>query len=200
MTSPDKPLDALGRIIVSMVNAMEADYPEKFRWTFADTERLRQFKRRLYERLRALPASVILDAYDQVATDNPKNMPTIPEIAAAAAGLAEAERRAAQAQQDANRGAQLPGERISPEGLRKIAETREKARQRARMPPEEYRAITAQHDAIIQTAVMSGRVRTVPAADHHKCAVSYCDRAGTIGSGTSGGGNWYCSEHYRGNA
>jgi hypothetical protein len=72
--------DPLAMTITSLVNAMRFDFGHKFKSQFTDDEVLRQYKRRLYAKLRGSDIQDIVDGYDAFITDRPEWPPTVPEL------------------------------------------------------------------------------------------------------------------------
>jgi len=67
--------DPLAKIIVNMLNAMQADYGQTFIKQFGDAEVLKNYKRRLYQKLGGLPINAIIEGYELCTELNKKFCP-----------------------------------------------------------------------------------------------------------------------------
>lgn len=177
---------------------MRADYPDGFRWSFADDEELKAWKARLYARLEPYPPECASDGYDDAAASSPKVLPTIPAIEAATRARTEQRRRDALARREIEEATRRASEaRPDREGQRRIAETDRAARTRPPMTDEERAEAAAILAQQVRAGEAAGRIRYKGIAKPEKCSVGYCDRPGTISNSTQGGGPFYCREHWR---
>lgn len=73
--------EALAKAVSSLVDAMRADYGERFTRVFVDASQLKRLKQRLYSRFVGAELIDIRFGYEQLAKTNPSFVPTVPEIA-----------------------------------------------------------------------------------------------------------------------
>jgi len=85
--------DPLADLINSLISCMKADFGGRFVARFPEQEDLRQFKRRLYSKLRGHDIDRILAGYERYVEQNitPKFPPTVPELISSIRGVPVAE-------------------------------------------------------------------------------------------------------------
>jgi hypothetical protein len=81
--------DPLADLINSLISCMKADFGGRFVARFPEPEDLRQFKRRLYSKLRGHSIDRILAGYERYVEQNPTPTfpPTVPELIASTRGV-----------------------------------------------------------------------------------------------------------------
>ena len=72
--------DPLKKAVIQLVNAMAADFGDRYKQAFKDDEQVLQLKRRLYSKLKGLHIGDIYDGYEMLVEKKPSFVPTVPEI------------------------------------------------------------------------------------------------------------------------
>jgi hypothetical protein len=189
--------DPLAKTIVSMINAMQADYGQVFTKQFSDSEILKNYKRRLYQKLKGLPIESIIDGYELCVDQNLKFCPTIPEVAANVLEAVKRSKRTESNKAEADRVAALPPPKITEcnpskllvEALSKASDKKDKAAWMARKAE-----LIKNHNAVL---VLYNKFDHGNADSEHDCVISGCRTAGSMSNGTKGSGNFYCSKHFK---
>jgi len=193
--SGDQPIsDPLQKLIISLIDAMRADFGVAFQKQFSDPENLRQYKRRLYQKLRERDHRDVLDGYEVYVDSAPKFPPKIPELL----GLfSDAEKRRLLAEKNASEAQNVtalpPPVTHECDPVAMLVEAKEAATGNGANRDERLKA----HEALINIHRGGGKIKARPDVSAHKCEHGMCHRAGTISSTTTGGGNFYCAEHFR---
>jgi hypothetical protein len=200
--------DPLAKVIVSMVDAMRADYGDNFKRTFTDKEQLTQLKRRLYSKLKGLDLADIMDGYDKITSEKKSFLPTIPEIVGATLHCQKERKKAERDKAEVLHLSTLPPVSVVPENvardnLKKLREmfcdALSKADSPETMQGKAERLVRLNQSFLGHEAVMKRDFKNygkqVIDLDHN-CSVSFCGRLGTFTASTSGASNWYCKEHY----
>lgn len=200
--------DPLAKVIVSMVDAMRADYGDNFKRTFTDKEQLTQLKRRLYAKLKGLDLADIMDGYDKITSEKKSFLPTIPEIVGATLHCQKERKKTERDKAEVLHLSILPPvkavpESIAKDNLRKLSEMFCDALGKAEMPETakgKVDRLARLNEAVIRhefvmKSVFKNYGKQVIDLDHN-CSVSFCGKLGTFTASTSGASNWYCKEHY----
>jgi hypothetical protein len=194
--------DPLALTVVTLIEAQRADFGDRFDRQFRETElgqdeALRQYKRRLYAKLRPFPQEAILDGYESLVSARPGLIPTIPELVQAAAAEAESIARRTAVHS-------LPARpepvRAEPERITAAMEQmRAAVKGRAVLAVSDPAALDGRvkaHEALLQRAAAEGAIKRPAADPMHLCAVSDCREAGSLCVDTRGGGQMFCQKHF----
>lgn len=191
--------DPLAKTIVSMINAMKADYGRIFTKQFFDEETLTNFKRRLYQKLKGLEIEAVVEGYELCIERNTKFCPTVPEIVAAVLETIKRHQKRDENKAEADRVSALPAPTISCNPLELLDQAKSAGRSGVAETSDERMARRAEllknHESLL---VLNGhRIKRVYADVEHLCAHHGCGMPGGIGSGITGKSNFYCADHYR---
>lgn len=201
--TPDERINAdpLARTIVSIMNAMRADYGRIFTKQFGGedgAEIITLFKRRLYQKLKGIEIEAIVEGYELCIGRTTKFCPTVPEIVGAALEAVKAHKKRDEKLAEAARVSALPEPKIidcNPlEMLAKVksvvaGEETDAERLKRRID------ILQNHEALL--VLNSHKIKRRYAGQEHECEYGGCKNAGGLSSATTGNGNYYCSTHYR---
>ncbi|MGZ8173620.1 MULTISPECIES: hypothetical protein [Methylobacter] len=191
--------DPLAKTIVSMINAMEADYGQTFIKQFRDAEVLKNYKRRLYQKLKGLPIDAIVDGYELCAERNTKFCPTVPRIAESVLEVVKRNKKLEANKIEAESVAALPPPTITCDPLALLAEAKAASKTGSKEDKAAWMARKAEacrnNEAIL---ILHGHnIKRRYAQPEHSCVVNGCHKPGTLSSGTKGSDNWYCSNHFK---
>jgi hypothetical protein len=186
--------DPLAMAIVSMMNAMEVDYGAKFTKQFksGDVEVLRNYKRRLYQKLKSFSVKAIFPAYEKCSSENVEFLPTIPQLAGHVEAIDKEIQQEDKNKIEAKRVSALPAPSITCDPVQMLFAAKVSKED---ISKEQFKAMLGNHVALL--VLHSHNIKKLWADDMHLCRFSGCYSAGSIGSGTTGGGNFYCATHYR---
>jgi len=185
--------DPLAKAIVSMMNAMKADFGPIFTKAFSTEEETTQYKRRLYKKLKGISLNAIIDGYESLVDKGTKFCPTVPEILEAVV-RAEKEHKKAQINRiEAERVSALPPPTITCDPVQMFADA--KAKQTGRPTRAEMDSMIENHRALL--ILHGNNIKSIRPNGDQICKYGACNKAGTLSGSTSGGGNFYCIEHFR---
>jgi hypothetical protein len=192
--------DPLAKTIVSIMNAMAADYGRIFTKQFHDQEAITFFKRRLYQKLKGLEIEAIIEGYELCIGRNTKFCPTVPEIVGATLETVKDHKKRDQLLSEAARVSALPAPKITKcNPLEMLANAQLKKQGEKEETREEWVARKAglleNHDAVL--VLNSYKIYRKFAGTEHGCGYGGCNNAGALSSATKGNGNYYCATHYR---
>ena len=192
--------DPLAMAIVHMMRAMASDYGAMFTKQFPTEESAKEFKQRLYKKLGGIEITSIYEGYELAVQASPKFCPNAMQIVASAVAAEKDAKRKEKNRLEAERVSALPPPTITcnpiamlREAMAKIAAeeagmTKEQKRERHLERLKAHEALMAEHMA---------KIRHNP--QDHLCAAHMCGNAGTMSHGITGGGNYYCADHFRRN-
>lgn len=188
--------DPLACCIVDLINAMQADFGIKFRTQFAEeSENLRNYKRRLYARLRGHELLAIQRAYERYIDLEPRPEwpPTIPEFLECLDAVERKIRIAKRNQEEIERIDSLPPPKIiecNPIQMLRdaIANAKPKTLEQRLKELDEHNELLRKY---------SSKIYSHHESLAHLCVYQGCSNTGTMSHGTRGEGNFYCSEHFR---
>jgi hypothetical protein len=191
--------DPLAKTIVSMINAMEADYGQTFIKQFRDTEILKNYKRRLYQKLGGLPINVIIEGYELCTEQNKKFCPTVPEIVESVLEAVKRNKKLEANKVEAECVAALPPPTIDCNPLELLAKAKSASKTGSKEDKAAWLARKAEalknNEAVL---VLHGQnIKRRHAQPVHFCVVNGCQNAGSLSAGTKGGDNWYCAKHFK---
>jgi len=164
--------DQLALCIVQLVEAMRTDFGQKFKAKFQNENDLRQYKRRLYAKLRGRSIPCIRDGYERYVDSGAAWPPEIPELVDCVAKvealwLANEKRR-----NESDHYAALPAPTMTVDALALLAEAKAKADARGPESLEERQAKLAaleqNHNAVL--ALHGRNIQRRVMADHQQCA------------------------------
>lgn len=192
--------DKLAEVIVDITKAMKADFGQQYIKQFAVDEDLRQYKRRLYAKLRDKNLADIMTAYDDYVEAGNKFCPNIPELLEHIDEAAKNRRRLEANHEEALRIGNTPKPTIECQPLEMLKDAREALRQKQQTSEEKMRdraAALKAHEELLHAH--RNNIQRKYADNEHSCHVGYCSKPGTMSTGTTGKGNFYCAENYRQN-
>lgn len=200
LTSDDRiQHDPLAQIIVSLINAMRADYGQVFVKQFSDDEVLKNFKRRLYQKLRGLPIDTIIAGYESCTERNLKFVPTVPEIVESVLAVVKRDKKRESNKAEAESIAALSKSTITCNPLTLLAEAKaalstdsqETRAERLNSQAEKLK----RHEALLNS--FSSSIKRTYAQSEHFCVANGCRKSGALSHGTLGSDNWYCAAHFK---
>lgn len=178
------------RLIVELTKCMKADFLNVFSKSFKTSDDLRDYRRRLYQKVKGFELCDIEDGYETYIESKPKFCPTIPELLACIESARKERLRSQNEHLEAERLASLPPPTIQCNPLQMLAEAKRSA---PGAPTMEERLKS--HAALL--TLHSHLIKKPRFGAIHKCGVSGCAELGALSTTTKGGGNFYCREHYR---
>lgn len=191
--------DPLAKIIVNMINAMEADYGQTFIKQFRDAEVLKNYKRRLYQKLKGLPIEAIIDGYELCAERNTKFCPSVPGVVESVLETIKRNKKLEANKVEAESVAALPPPTIICNPLELLAEAKAATLTGGKEDKSAWLARKAEalrnHEAVL--TLYGQNIKRRHAQPEHSCVVNGCHDAGTLSSGTKGSDNWYCKKHFK---
>lgn len=202
--TPDERINAdpLAKTIVSIMNAMRADYGRIFTKQFGGEdgkEIITLFKRRLYQKLKGIDIEAIVEGYEICIGRNTKFCPTVPEIVGAALETVKAHKKRDQNLEEAARVSALPAPKIIEcDPLAMLAKVKRNATNPEEASEDRMKRradILQNHEALL--VLNSHKIKRRYAGQEHSCEYGGCNSAGGIANSTTGNGNYYCATHYR---
>jgi hypothetical protein len=191
--------DPLAKTIVSMINAMEADYGQTFIKQFRDAEVLKNYKRRLYQKLKGLPIEAVVNGYELCAERNTKFCPTVPGIVESVLEAVKRNKKLEVNKLEAESVAALPPPTIICNPLELLAKAKTASKTGSKENKAEWMARKAEalknHETVLN--LHGHKIKRLYAQPEHSCVVNGCHHAGTLSGGIKGGGNWYCIKHFK---
>jgi hypothetical protein len=186
--------DPIAVCVVTLINAMKADFSYKFASQFSEAGALRLYKRRLYQKLKDVELADVYEAYEGYVDNKPEWPPTIPQLIGLIAEAAKNRRKAGLNTRQAEELATLPAPNVRQcNPLALLAE----AKQNAAIQPsaswlERKAELIQNHNATLM--VYGKNIRKI--FPEKACSVPGCMYCGTVSSGIRGDDNFYCSEHF----
>jgi hypothetical protein len=181
----------------SILSAMQADYPEKFKSRFKDQSLLDEFKKRIFQKVRHFDLAEIADGYELwIDSDRGKSfLPTIPELVECIEKIKEDNQKALAKKLESERVAALPSPTIACDPLKLLSEAKNSLK--SEITQQDRDEMIVAHEALLR---LHEKNIHHPKFDQskHGCAVAHCRKLGSMSTGLKGGGNFYCQEHYRG--
>lgn len=182
--------DPLAQCILSMISAMQSDFGHRYTSQYADPEQLRQYKRRLYQKLKGFEIPDIVDGYEIYLKTKSEWPPTVPRLLEHVEEAEAARRKKEENKRIADKVAALPVPKvIECDPLAMLAEAKDKAGTASKAD------ILKNHEAVITLA--GDKIRKVEVQPHHCCAVGFCQKPGVLSRATGGNGDFFCVEHFR---
>ncbi|MDO9271370.1 MAG: hypothetical protein Q7T96_19885 [Methylobacter sp.] len=191
--------DPLAKTIVSMINAMEADYGQTFIKQFRDAEVLKNYKRRLYQKLKDLPIDAIVNGYELCAERNTKFCPTVPGIVECVLETVKRNKKLNANKVEAEGITALPAPTIICDPLALLAKAKAASRTDSKEDKTAWMARKAEalrnNEAVL---ILHGyNIKRRYAQPEHLCVVNGCRDTGTLSNGTKGSDNWFCINHFK---
>lgn len=191
--------DPLAKMVIHVINAMQADFGRLFTKQFDDPEVLKNYKRRLYAKLKGFPLNAIVSGYENHVETNTKYIPTVPELVASIQAAVKQDQTDAKNKAEAERLANLPAPTIECNPLEMLAKAKLASNGAVKETDDERLKRKAEmlqsHNAVI--ALHSHKIKQRYAQPEHYCSVNGCRRTGTISAGLNGASSWYCAKHFR---
>ena len=177
--------------IVSLTNAMKADFGNSFKRIFSNDEEIKNYKNRLYTKVKGCEIADLINGYELCIQKNREFVPSIPTIVSFVEEAAKLRKKAEAERMNAERLTALPEatRTVNPLDMLAAAKKVDDGLNRA----ERLKA----HDALINLHRAQGHVRHYPDLSQHLCEHGACNSAGTIAHSMTGGGNFYCATHFR---
>jgi hypothetical protein len=179
--------------IEMIFTSMQADYPGDYRRAYPGAEPEREAKNRLYSLAKKIAPAAMYDGYDICVQLKPGYMPTLPEIIKAAYACDIDRKKADRSAIEAQQIEALPNPKTGamPANVRSAWN---KAIENA--GTKSLDGLIAEHDELIRQHIREGKIR-IPTTDAKLCAVPSCGSPGSLSHSISGGGNYYCGEHFQ---
>jgi len=191
--------DPLKKTIVNMIRAMRSDYGQVFIKQFQSEEALTDFKQRLYQKLNGLPIDAIVDGYELCAERNTRFCPTVPGIVECVMETVKRNKKLAANKAETESVAALPPPAIICDPLALLAKAKAASRTGNKEDKAAWMTRKAEalknHEAVL--TLYGQNIKHRYAQPEHLCIANGCHDAGTLSSGTKGGGNWFCKKHFK---
>jgi hypothetical protein len=185
--------------ITHLLRAMKADFAQKFSSRFTDDRELRDYKQRLRKIFENNTAADIYDAYERYLDTRPEWPPTNIDLRSHLEDLLKDRKKQMENKAEAQRIAALPAPTIEVNAMEMLAKAKAASKTKGKDDHAAWmkrKAAADQNNAAV-LMLHSHRIRKRYASAEHKCAVEFCRKAGTNSASNTGGGNFYCKEHYR---
>lgn len=186
--------------IRDLVNVMRIDHGKLFTAQFDnDKNTVNVWQYRLFSKVNGLDPNDLIAGYELISEQRPGHMPNIHEIVSATITAKKNRVKAEREQAEVSRVAALPKPEDSKTDRQKVFElirvglANMGKRENAGEKDERINRLNetyARHVALLGINHGKSSVDNI-----HSCAVGFCDKAGVLSHGT-GGGNFYCVEHY----
>lgn len=189
--------DPLAKTIISIMNAMKADYGRIYAKQFDSDEAITYFKRRLYQKLKSLSLDAIVEGYELCSSRAIKFCPTVPEIVAAVLETVKIHKKRDENKAEADRISALPAPTITCKPAEMLAKAKKSAPIEETAEERKIRRAEMQknHEALLTLA--GSRINRGISGHNHTCEYGGCMKIGTISRAITGKGNFYCAEHFR---
>jgi hypothetical protein len=203
MTSIDSPetlFDTLEKVVIALVENMKSDFGSHYDRSYPGAEDKRQHKRRLYAQLRDKQLIDIRVAYEHYIQEGINKLPTIPQLIGLVDEAAKIRKKNKHNAEEAERMAALPPPNIT-RTVNPIAMLRDAIAQiamdeqglsKAEKWAKHQERLKA-HEALIAEFESKRKLDV----SGHLCATSFCGNVGTLSHGLTGGGNFYCRDHFK---
>lgn len=178
--------------IILLVNVMYIDYDKQFENRFKSDLELQIYKNRLLERFKGQDPRIILAGYERAAAESPEFVPKVQKLIAAIEACDREHKKAEINRIEAERVSALPAPTITCDPVQMLADAKRK--QNGLPTRAEMDARIENHRALL--VIHGDRIRSIRPNGNQLCKYGACDQAGTLSSSTSGGGNFYCSDHF----
>jgi hypothetical protein len=185
--------------ITHLLRAMKADFAQKFSSRFTDDRELRDYKQRLRKIFENNTAADIYDAYERYLDTRPEWPPTNIDLRSHLEDLLKDRKKQMENKAEAQRIAALPAPTIEVNAMEMLAKAKAASKTKGKDDHAAWmkrKAAADQNNAAV-LMLHNHRIRKHYAGPEHKCAVEFCRKAGTNSASNTGGGNFYCKEHYR---
>lgn len=179
--------------IILLVNVMYVDYGNQFANRFKSDLELQIYKNRLLERFKGHDPRIILAGYEKAAAESPKFIPGVQELIAAIEAVDKEHKKSEINRIESERVSALPPPTITCDPVKMFVEA--KANQNGLPTRAEMDARIENHRALL--IIHREKIRSIRPTAEQLCKHGMCNKAGTISSSTSGGGNFYCADHWR---
>jgi hypothetical protein len=188
-------------VINSLIIAIKTDFSGAFAVKFPTEADLKNYKNRIYTLLKkdhteyTIPA--LVDSYENYIMTGAKYLPNPPDIYAMTKEQEKKLRKEASKIKEAEELARLPSTTHSVNPLKMLSTAKTAVEANDHTDWLERKALALKnHEAVIAIAKAKGTVRKGQHEQQHYCKFPGCSRLGAISSGTKGGDNFYCSEHW----
>lgn len=189
--------DSLKEIIIDITNAMKSDFGKRYSEQFKTDEDLRQYRRRLYSKLRSEKIENIVDGYETLISKQHSWPPTVPELVDSIDQIAKEKTKKQKLIEEAEELARLPPPTHSVNPLKMLATAKTAVEADNHSDWLERKALALKnHESVIAVAKAQGKIRRGQHEAKHYCKFPGCDSLGAISNGTKGGENFYCQDHY----
>lgn len=196
--TPKKTID-LNRVINKLIMNMRVDYIQQFEKLFPNEESVTHYRERLQAYLKNKELIDIMTAYSNYVMGGNKFLPNIPELLEHIDDAAKNRRRIENNCEEAIRIGNTPAPTIECQPLEMLKTARDALRQKQESSEERMinrAAALKAHEELLNAH--SDKIRRKYANNDQLCTVGHCNKPGSLSHGTTGGGNFYCSEHIRG--
>jgi len=199
--------DPLKDCINHLISAMRADYSRKFEKRFdtahnkddSENNLLRQYKRRLYSKLKKFKVEFIYEAYDLYVDEKNKFVPDVPDLLDVIERVEKTHRQEVKNQDEVDRMVSLPKPTIQCDPVALLKKAKTAASGKDKKTKEEWlrdkEALRINNNAVIN--IHNDNVISRHADEAHLCKFPPCRKSGSLTHSTTGSENWYCQEHFQ---
>jgi hypothetical protein len=189
--------DPINKGISHLLRAMKADFAQKFSSRFGDELELRDYKQRLRKIFENNSPADIYDAYERYLDTRPEWPPTNIDLRGHLEDLLKDRKRQQENKVESERLAALPAPTIEVNALEMLTKAKAsiKGDRTEEQKAKDKAAALQNHNAVL--TLHSHKIRKHYGRPEHQCNVPGCYKTGTLSSATSGGGNFYCADHFR---
>ena len=181
-------------MIVSLMRAMLADYPTQYRKSYPDEKTASMLKSRLEAKMAVFHPSDVIDGYEQCIDENPRFMPTIPDLIGHIKNLTKTREEKTKGNIEAERIAALPAPTIDCNPLDMLKKAQSAIDTSSPDGMEEWKK--RMHGLKLHNNKLTASMEKRYAAPHQLCNVNGCSKAGALTSSVRGSESWYCSTHF----
>ena len=171
---------------------MRADYGSQFNRRFADDDDLKEFKNRLYTKIKKIPNNVIVDGYEAYVEDFPDYMPAVIKLVDY---IYKENRKFLKSKAEKERIIENHNQKKIMRQVNPI-ELLAKAKLQKNNSNESFADMVAAHNAIISAKIKRDATKTKNRHQGSTCNFSDCNKPGTTSDGLRGDRAFYCLDHY----
>jgi hypothetical protein len=195
----------------TIANCLKTDFGHLYSAQFKSEKDLGEWKKRIWEKMNGMHPQDILDGYDAIVDAKPSHLPTIPELLESTLTAQKNRRKQESNKAESARVGLLPPKQEIPdsvarENFKKIREmlgnAMDKIDDQETKTEREERLVRLKqkwdaHETLLDNGFPNRDKEFMPHPSH-ECSVGWCRKPGTITSSTTGNGNYFCIEHFRG--
>ena len=196
--SPEELESPIKMQIVGLMYALKFDFSERFMKQFKNADDVQMYKQKMYSELDGVRINAIYGGYRAFCEENSKKEYIDigqHKIVAYIKDFNEKLRREEESAKETERISALPPPTVTiePEQITQMfADAKNKS---ANLGQADRDAMIQNHYAIL--ILKSHLIRRPKFNEEHNCEYSGCRKLGALARSTTGGGNFYCLEHYK---